>query len=262
MMNANLPKLRYDRIFWVLFLLIVGLILLSAIRNRKHSFVDDTVVNIIPLDGGDKLISEANVKQLLLRSFGNTLEDTELSELEIDRMEHVLEEDPFVKDADVYVDQNNGLHVQIIQRAPILRVMDNSGNNYYLDENGAKMPPSSNFAAHVMVATGNIAPYSPDFQNRKRTTLKDAFLVAKTILEDEFLSGFIQQIHVRNINSNNEFFLVPLIGDQKIQLGSARHLADKLERLKIFYKQGMPYAGWRKYDIINLKFSGQVVCEK
>jgi cell division protein FtsQ len=258
----TLPNLRYDRIFWVLFLLIIGLVLLSSIRNRKRSFVEDTVVEIIPLNGGDKLISESNVKQLLLRAFGNTLEDTELSALEIDRMEHVIEEDPFVKNADVYVDQNNGLHVRIDQRNPILRVLDSSGNNYYLDENGAKMPPSNNFAAHVLVATGNVSPYSPDFLTRKRTTLKDAFQVTQTIMADEFLSGFIQQVHVRNVNGNNEFFLVPLIGDQLIQLGSARHLADKLERLKIFYKQGMPYAGWRKYSVINLKFAGQVVCDK
>jgi cell division protein FtsQ len=35
-----------------------------------------------------------------------------------------------------------------------------------------------------------------------------------------------------------------------------------LNRLKIFYKEGMPYEGWRKYETINLKYSGQVVCKR
>ena len=55
---------------------------------------------------------------------------------------------------------------------------------------------------------------------------------------------------------------LPLIGDQKIVLGSARKIEDKLHRLKIFYQQGMPYAGWNLYETINLKYNGQVVCRK
>lgn len=255
----TLPRLRYDRIIWVLFLVIIGVVLLSAIRGRKNSFADRTEVEVVPLNGEDKLISEANVRQLLLRTFGSDLNGTELGRLEMERMEQEVEKDPFVYNADVYVDQNNILRVKIDQRAPMVRVLDNDGGNYYLDENGIKMPPSANFAAHVIVATGNLPPYSPDFQKKKRSRLKDLFLLTQTILADDFLKHFVQQIHVTN---TDDFVLVPLVGDQKIVVGSIRHLEDKIERLKIFYRQGMPYAGWRKYETINLKYSGQVVCRK
>jgi cell division protein FtsQ len=53
-----------------------------------------------------------------------------------------------------------------------------------------------------------------------------------------------------------------LVGDQKILLGSARKLDDKLARLKTFYQKAMPYTGWQMYERINLKFDGQVVCVK
>jgi cell division protein FtsQ len=89
--------------------------------------------------------------------------------------------------------------------------------------------------------------------------LKDLFNLTKTLLADEFLKAFIQQIH---LNNAGDFILVPLIGDQKIVLGSARKLEDKLNRLKIFYQQGMPYEGWTKYETINLKYGGQVVCKR
>lgn len=255
----QVPRLRYDRILWVGFILLIGLMLFAAIGRKKKSFAEGVEVEVLPLESGDKLISERDVRQALLRSFGNTLEGTELEGLEVERMERVLEEDPFVLDAETYIDQRNVFHVKIQQREPVLRILDNNGGNYYLDKDGVKMPPSKNFAARVMVATGNVTPYTDDFKKKKRTTLKDLFALNQTLMADDFLSGFIQQIHVTN---SGEFILVPLIGDQKIILGSVRRLEDKLQRLKTFYQQGMPYFGWRIYQSINLKYNGQVVCKK
>lgn len=259
MLSLRAPNLRYDRIYWMLFVLITLVILIGAVARKKSSFADSTQVEVVPLPGGDKLISEGDVRSALLRAFGNTLEGTELAHLDVERMERVLEEDPFVEDADTYVDQKNILHVRIRQRAPMLRVLDNSGGNYYLDEKGVKMPPSKNFTARVLVATGNVAPYTPEFREKKRNTLKDLFALSNVILADDFLSSFIQQIHVNNAG---EFILVPLVGNQKIMLGSIRRLDDKFSRLKIFYREAMPYSGWQEYETINLKYNGQVVCRK
>lgn len=255
----RLPRLRYDRLTWMFFLLVVVLALFSAISRKKNSLAGGVEVEVVPLSSGDKLISERDVRQALLASFGNTLEGTELGRLEVERMERVLEGDPFVLDAEAYIDQKNVLHVRIKQREPLLRILDNNGGNYYLDQEGAKMPPSPNFAAHVLVATGNVAPYTPEFMKKKKNTLKDLFTLTQTLQADEFFASFIQQIHVSN---TGEFTLVPLVGDQNIVLGTARKLDDKLRRLKIFYKEGMPYSGWRKYESINLKYNGQVVCRK
>lgn len=259
MLRLQMPNLRYGRILWTGFLLIVLLILIGAIARKRNSFAENVSVVVSPLKNGEKLISEADVKQALLRAFGNTLEGTELAYLEVERIERVLEEDAFIADAEAYVDQKNVLHVDVKQRAPMLRIMDNRGGNYYLDQNGVKMPPSKNYTARVMVITGNVSPYTPEFMDKKRTSLKDAFQLCRYLLEDDLLGSFIQQIHV---NQAGEFVLVPLVGGQKILLGSARKLEDKCKRLKTFYQEGMPYAGWRAYESISLKYAGQVVCRK
>ncbi len=255
----QLPSVNYTRLAWLLFLFIILMIWIMA-RNRKaNTFAEGLQVNVVELPSGDKMISERDVRQALLAAFGSDLENSELANLEVERMERVLEADPFVKNADVYIDQNNQMHIQIDQREPLVRVLDNNGNNYYLDAAGKKMPPSKNFAARVIVATGNIAPYTPEFREKRKSSLKDLFNLTQTLLADEFLASFIQQIH---INNAGDFILVPLIGDQKIVLGSTKKLEDKLHRLKIFYQEGMPYEGWRKYETINLKYSGQVVCKR
>ena len=73
-----MPRLRYDRISWLVFLIIIGVVLLSSVAHKKNSFADGVQVEVQPLATGDKLISERDVKQALLKSFGNTLEGTEL----------------------------------------------------------------------------------------------------------------------------------------------------------------------------------------
>ncbi|MEZ4920186.1 MAG: hypothetical protein R2792_13865 [Saprospiraceae bacterium] len=255
----KIPELRYERIYWALFFLIVITILYGAVDKKKSSFAQELQVNVIPLEGGDRLISEKDVKNALNRSFGTSLGSTELARLEVERIERALEEDPFVLNADSYVDQHNVLHVRIEQRAPLVRILDNHGDNYYLAPDGVRMPPSKNFTAHVLVATGNIPIYTPDYRDQKKNKINDLMLLCETIQADDILRAFIQQIH---INNAGEFILVPLVGDQKIILGSIKNLEDKIERLKIFYKEGMPYAGWSAYKSINLAIKGQVICKK
>ena len=258
-MRLALPRLRYDRIIWVLFLLIVGIIWLRAVRSRKNADLAKMEIFVEPMAGGNKMITENEVGNLLHKAFGSGIERTQLSALELDRMEEKIEEDPFVNNADVFIDQKNQLRINIEQRNPVLRVMDINGGNYYLDKDGKKMPVSDNFTARVLVATGKLPAYMPDFLERRANALKDVFNVSQSILKDEFLSTFIQQVHMSN---TGDIILTPLIGDQVIILGSARKLEDKIRRLKIFYKEGMPYEGWRKYTTINLKYNGQVVCKK
>ena len=252
-------NLRIKQVLFICFLAAVALLLYAAIGRKKNSFAHAVEVEVRAFKDGKKLISESDVRQTLLRSFGNTLEGTELGRLEIERMERVLEEDPFVLDAEAYVDQQNTIHIKIDQREPVIRILDNNGGNYYLDQDAVKMPPSKNYSARVIVATGNIAPYTLDFLKKKKNTLHDLYTLTQTILEDEFLTAFVQQIHVTN---SDDFILIPLIGDQEIILGSVKKLDDKLNRLKIFYQEGMPYTGWNKYRSINLKYSGQVVCKR
>lgn len=255
----RIPRLRYDRVMWVVFLMGTVLFLMSAVARKKATASQETEVYVRPLANGELMITDSDVKGAIMKAFGNNLEGIPVSELEVERLEKSLEEDPFVEDADAYVDHKNTIHVDIDQRQPLLRILDNNGGNYYLDLAGKKMPPSKNFAARVLVATGNIPPYSNDFLDKKRNTLKDLYTLTHRILDDDFLKTFVQQIYV---NNQGDFVLVPLIGDQKIVLGSLNRLTSKIERLKIFYREGIAYSGWQKYKTINLKYSGQVVCKK
>lgn len=258
-MNKNDLNITLKRASWLLAIFFSIAIVVSAVGKRESSTVQDVLINVEPLEGENRLIQKEDVEVTIERSIGTQLRGMPLNQVDVARIERVLEEDPFVIDADVYVTAQSVVRVNIKQREPILRVIDNNGLNYYLDKEGNKMPLSRHFAARVLTATGNIPPHDPEFLQRKRHRLKDLFLLSEKILADEFYKALIEQIYVSN---TGEFTLIPKVGDQKIIFGKLANADEKLENLRIFYQEGMPYEGWQKYRTIDVRFKGQVVCEK
>ena len=239
-------------------LLVATLLIISAVEQKQVSSIDEVNIHIDPLGSDIYLIDSADVRKTILRSFGFNLEAQKLATVDIARLERVLEDDPFILDADVFVTANNKVHIELRQREPILRIIDNEGLQYYLDKDGMRMPLSKHFSARLLVATGNIPPHTPDFLERKKHLLKDLFHLCNDIRENDFLFALVEQIHVQN----GRFYLIPKIGNQKIIFGKYEEVADKFKRLKVFYDEAMPRMGWNRYKTIDLSFKGQVVCEK
>jgi cell division protein FtsQ len=244
---------------WIALLLVSLGAVFSAVEQKGESLAKEVVIDIKPLRNGERFIQPDDIRLLIERSFGYKMEGRSLVSIDVERLERVLEEDPFILDADAYLAANNKLKIRIIQREPILRVIDNNGFNYYLDINGVKMPPSPHFTARVLVATGNLPPYEPGFLEQKRNTLADAFRLTEILLQDEFFRPMIEQIHLSN---RGEMILIPMVGGQKIAFGKFENTAEKLRNLRAFYKEILPYEGWRKYSEVSVQYAGQVVCRR
>jgi cell division protein FtsQ len=133
------------------------------------------------------------------------------------------------------------------------------------------MDPSPNFTARVLVFSGNISDKSDTLTVakilsndtlRKQRSLDEIYRLAKAINEDAFLRAQIGQVH-RDVWG--DFILIPLIGNQTIMFGAANSdqaVREKLDKLKTFYFEGLPYEGWNRYESINLKYRNQIVCKK
>ena len=238
---------------------LVAAIIVMMVQRKKANRATDVVIEISALQSGDFLIKSEDVMEIIERSFGHEIVGEPLGDIDMERIERVLEETPFVLSADAFVDAEEVVHLEIKQREPILRIMDKDGQQYYLDQAGVWMKRSDHFTARVLVATGNIPPYDPEFLSAEDNNLRSVFELTEKILKDEFLENLIGQIHV---GREGEVQMVPIVGDQRIILGSIEDLDDKIFRLKTFYQEAMSRMGWNKYKTINLKFKNQVVCKK
>lgn len=257
--NANKSS-SFRRFAWIGGAFLTLMLLVGAVARKKELAVVATVVEVEPLEDGALLIDSMDVIKLVEKSIGATLDEQNASLVDEAFVEQALEENLFVKNAEVLLTADSKVKINIEQRVPILRVVDKLGVQYYLDKDGAKVPLSRHFTARTLVATGNIPPHTPAFLTKKKDGMKDLFELTNFILADPFWRAMIEQVHV---TGQDDFVLVPKIGDQSIILGKwDDDTAAKFKKLRTFYDEGMSREGWQKYKTIDLRYRDQVVCER
>lgn len=181
------------------------------------------------------------------------------SGLALDEMERRLETNPFIEEADVSVDLSGKFITRVLQRHPVMRVINQHGQSYYVAKSGYKMPLSPDYTPRVLVATGNISETLVDTPFVRSAILRDLLKVASYCAANKFWNSQIEQMYVDNYM---DIILIPRVGNHTIVFGSAEDLEDKFKRLEIFYFQGLNNIGWDAYRKINLKYKGQVVAER
>ncbi len=239
-------------------------VLFMAIEYKLNSTSKQFTVNITPIEGRLFITAEDVGNLIKTRFYGETtrtieelLGDEKLKRINLKALEEVIDDYPWVLASDVFVDAQNSITINITQRKPIMRCFDLKNNSFYVDENGKQMPVSERAAIRVVVASGNIE--NPEVGSRADSlynVVDSLYKLVQFIQKDTFLNAQIEQIFVEQ---NQDFTLIPKVGDTELIFGDLTMMEDKFRRLKIFYQEAMPYEGWRKYDKLNLKYNKQVV---
>lgn len=184
-------------------------------------------------------------------------------------LENFMYQYPAVKKADAYTNIDGILNIVIKQRKPVVRIINNNGRSFYIDENGFIMPGSERFTAYVLVANGFIndnllvertkSVFNKDsLGNLIPSQLLDLYNLSDFINDDDLWNAQIEQIYVNDIN---ELVLVPRVGSHLILFGNADQIEMKFRKLKSIYKI-FNTIGWNRYRTINLKFRNQIICTK
>jgi len=235
-----------------------GLIALMSFIEIKKSNLKCKDVKVL-LPGQFSFIERNEVDRILMANAG-AMVGRDLNEINIHKLENALKANPFIEFAKVYADMTGIIHVQIIQREPVIRVVNMANLHFYIDANGYKIPLSDNYTAKVLVASGFI---EEDFNGRvdtlKTKMAKDLYRTALYIKGDTLWDNQIEQLFV---DLKGDVEMVPRVGSHKIILGSTDSLQTKFRNLLVFYKKAIPKVGWDTYKTINLKYNNQIVCEK
>jgi cell division protein FtsQ len=216
-------------------------------------------------------IDKIDIAQLL-KDRGDSIIGQPKSTINITDIEKTLNSHAAISNAEVSVSIDGTVKVYVKQRHPIIRIINQAGDSYYIDDEGKLMPLSDKYTMKVLIANGKLnEPYSLNYmrkidQAEKDTALKpsdklgELFAMAGFINKDEFWKSQIHQIY---INDNDDMEIVPMAGNQKIIFGDTTAMEEKFKKLLIFYKEGLNTTGWwDKYSTINLKFKNQIVCTK
>lgn len=255
-----IKNIRWKRVFLSIFWLasIVSLgFLMSFISVKSNDFSCSDLRVIIP--GEQSFVSREDIDRLLLKKHGEIVGKT-LSSLPIHGIEQDLRAIPFIKEALVNIDMNGVMTIKIEQREAVLRIINARGQDFYLDESGAKIPLSPHFAPNVLVANGFIMEaFGENLDSIQTPLLKDLYKTSIFIQNDTIWNDQIEQLYV---NKNSEIEMVPRVGKHQIILGNADSLKNKFDKLLLFYKHVVPKVGWNTYRAVNLSFANQLVCTK
>ena len=232
-------------------------VLTSAIKKQNQLVCRNIQVKI-DYDSGLAFLNEAEIKDKIDYMCGGSITGKPLTGIDFRNIERTVRKNPFVADAEIFVNQQQEVVVDIVQKRPILRIINNDGVSYYISEKNERMPLSDNFTSHVAIALGNVAMH----KDTKRDSAVQAALY-KLILfvrKDDFLNALVDQVYVQE---DGEMEVIPKIGGQTIRFGGVdENMAEKFDRLKIFYNEGLRKVGWDKYKTIDLRYKDQVVCDK
>jgi len=269
-----LKKINYKRILlavlWIIAIAGLG-VSLGFVSKREKNIVAN-VLNITIRNNDENLfLNENDVRQFFSDRKDSILDNT-YKNISVPELEKALNAHPAIENAEVSEDINGEIKINITQKTPVLRVINKDGESYYIDSQSKLMPLNENYSARVIVASGEIfEPYARRYQfsvdqikkNKlfsEVSLLDDILDVSNYIAKDSSLTQLIHQIYV---NEDKELELFPAIGNHKIIFGDATNIAEKFNKLKLFYTEGLNKSdSWTKYSTINLKYKNLVVCTK
>ena len=269
MKKINLKKILVI-VLWIIGLSGLLASLAFAARREKTIIAENIFVTVNNTDT-NLFIDEQDVKDFF-SDRNDSILNTSLKNIDINGLEKALNSHPAVENADVSVDINGDVSIDVKQRTPLVRVFNLDGESYYIDTQSKLMPLSDKYTARVLIATGYILePYASRYQFSVNTISKNELFSKVSVLDDIYnISVYIANdsilknlIHQINITPDKELELYPSIGNHKIIFGESKDFEEKFEKLKLFYTEGLNKTdGWNKYSIINIKYKNQVVCTK
>jgi len=204
-------------------------------------------------------LSDRDIKMLVEMDYGRQLIGEKFQEIDLEAVEGGLEEVPYIQSAEVYKSVTGVLNIQVWMRKPIARVVNNSGSFLYLDAEGHKFPTSFQQAAHVLLIRGDIDEKLMPADTIRKEILRAAIPVLNFIHQNDFWNAQISEVIIQD---NGDLILHTQIGDMEIEFGKPDQIAEKFDRLKLFYHQVIQRVGWDHYRFISIKYKHQVIAKK
>jgi cell division protein FtsQ len=237
----------------------MSVLLIAAIGNQKRNTCRDFDIVIRNTQNKDYFLNKTDVAGLLKSATGNDIKGQPKASFNLQQMENLLESNIWIRDAQLYFDNKDVLHVKVTERTPVARIFTITGKSFYIDEDEKGIPLSSNMTIKLPVFTG--VPEKKDRAKKDSMLMRDVRIIAQYISAHPFWSSQVAQVDLVSYGTGGslEFELVPLIGNHVIRIGTADAIEQKFARLYTFYKQVLAKTGFDKYKTIDVRFAGQVV---
>lgn len=244
-------------LLWMVVLSGFVVLLVAAVQDKDAGKCTGIVVKLAG-DDNNFFIEEKDIKVLVANDRQLNPVGMTISSINIGNLERIVSRDPWVKSAEIFIDNQRKLNIKVTQREPVARIFTTTGNSFYLDLQGDRIPVSSRYAARVPVFT-DFPTDDTHLQKADSMVAAGIMEMGSFILSDPFWMAQVEQVIV---TGDREFEIIPKLGDHIITFGDGSDVEKKFSKLLAFYKEGLSKVGWNNYSRINVAFENEVVCTR
>jgi cell division protein FtsQ len=252
--KINIRKL-FSALLWMVAGTGVLVLLVAAIRYRNSNVCKGFRIEIA---GSSPYIDKKAIADILTNAGAAKGQNKPIQAFDLRRLEAALGKNVWIKEAQLFFDNNGILQVKVAEREPVARVFTRDGNSCFLDSSGVQLPVPDQLVAPLPVFTGYPAARIM-LHGGDSTLTRDILRLTSFLRSDSFWLARIAQIAILH---GNDFELEPEQGNQRIHLGNGADIPTKFHRLSIFYQQVLSRTDPDRYDRIDVAYTGQVIATK
>ena len=220
--------------------ILFGFLLSFSLKRFNNAKMENVSINMNQSKTPVYFIDEKDIKDLV-KQYNPT---RKIGDVKIPELEKKINENPFVDSANVYMNLNGNLNVDIKQRVPVFRLSKN-GKDFYVDEKGVEFPISRNFSYPCMLVMGDVD--ASEYQELGQ-------LVEK-IDKDDFSKKYFIGIK----KEKDSYNLLTSDGNYKVEIGDLDNIDFKVKGFKTFVEKYLVYQNPNKYKKISVKYNNQIV---
>lgn len=220
--------------------IIFGFLLSFSLKRFNSKPMEKVAVNMIKTSQPVYFIDEKEVREIVRKSNPSGI----VGEINIPELEKKLNSLPAVDSANVYLNLNGNLNLDIKQKVPAFR-LTKGDEDFYVDENGVEFPISKNYSFPCMLVSGNVP-------REDYTSIAE---LVQTIDKDPFGKKFFIGISKEKGGYN----LLTSQGNYKVEIGDLDNIPLKVKGFKAFVEKFLVYQQPEKYMRVSVKYSNQIV---
>ena len=234
-------------------------LLIAAMGKQKKNTCRDYVVTIKGNQEENFFLDKTEIVKLLKVAAKGNIKGQSKESFNLLEMESLLEDNVWIKDAQLYFDNKDVLHVSVTEREPVARIFTSSGKTFYIDVDEKGIPLSENLSTKLPVFTN--VPDKKDRAKKDSLLIRDIRTTAQFISSNPFWKSQVAQVDLVQSDADGswQFEMVPVVGNHIVKLGDGENIDQKFNRLFIFYKEILSRTGFDKYKTIDVRFAGQVI---
>src|SRR3954469_7969875 len=138
---------------WVLAGTGIVVLLIAAVNSRKEQVCKGFSIRITGAEEDKIFMNKNDIENVLTANKSISLNNKPVESFDLNKIELRLKNELWIRDAELFFDNNNVLKINITEREPIARIFNVSGDSFYIDSTGQKLPLSDKLSARVPVFT-------------------------------------------------------------------------------------------------------------